>query len=74
MVLWPNGVVRAEDPAENRDVKQELKLVEDKEEDELSWLNQQIQPLVGDKVRLNGVVELNYEYLDVRDIDDENSD
>ncbi|MGD9175301.1 MAG: hypothetical protein PVF29_14145 [Desulfobacterales bacterium] len=74
MVLWPNGVVRAEDPAENRDVKQELKLVEDKEEEELSWLNQQIQPLVGDKVRLNGVVELNYEYLDVRDIDDENSD
>ncbi|MGD8343266.1 MAG: hypothetical protein PVH53_06710, partial [Desulfobacterales bacterium] len=49
-------------------------MVEDKEAQELSWLNQQIQPVFGDKVRLNGTVELNYEYLDVRDIDDENSD
>jgi hypothetical protein len=73
-VLWTNAPVGAEDKAENRDVKQELKLVEDKEEQESSWLNQQIQPVFGDKVRLNGVVELNYEYLDVKDIDDENSD
>ena len=73
-VLWTNAPVGAEDKAENRDVKQELKLVEDKEEQESSWLNQQIQTVFGDKVRLNGVVELNYEYLDVKDIDDENSD
>jgi hypothetical protein len=70
LVLWPNGPARAEDQA----VKQELKLVEDEEEQELSWLNQQIQPLVGDKVRLNGAVELNYKYLDTKDVDDENSD
>ena len=44
------------------------------EEQESSWLNQQIQTVFGDKVRLNGGVELNYEYLDVKDIDDENSD
>ena len=73
LVLWTNAPVGAEDKAENRDVKQELKLVEDKEEQESSWLNQQIQPVFGDKVRLNGGVELNYEYLDVKDIDDENS-
>jgi hypothetical protein len=74
LVLWTNAPVGAEDKAENRDVKQELKLVEDKEEQESTWLNQQIQPVFGDKVRLNGGVELNYEYLDVKDIDDENSD
>ena len=70
LVLWPNGQAGAED----QEIKQELKLVEDKEDQELSWLNQQIQPLFGDKVRLSGAVELNYEYLDVKDIDDENSD
>lgn len=70
LFLLPHAPARAEDQA----VKQELKLVEDKEKQELSWLNQQIQPVVGDKVRLNGAVELNYEYLDVRNIDDENSD
>ena len=69
LFLLPHAPARAEDRA----VKQELELVEDKEKQELSWLNQQIQPVVGDKVRLNGAVELNYEYLDVRDIDDENS-
>jgi hypothetical protein len=74
LFLWPNAAFGTEDTAENRDVKQELKLVEDKEAQGLSWLNQQIQPVFGDKVRLNGAVELNYEYLDVRDIDDENSD
>ncbi|MGD2099266.1 MAG: hypothetical protein PVG35_16930 [Desulfobacterales bacterium] len=73
LFLWPNAPVGAEDKAENRDVKQELKLVEDKKEPELSWLNQKIQPVFDDKIRLNGSVELNYEYLDVEDIDDENS-
>lgn len=39
----------------------------------MSWLNQQIQPVFGVKIRLNGAVELNYEYLDPKDTDDENS-
>ena len=73
LVLWSNAPVGAEDKAENRDVRQELKLVTEKQDTELSWLNQKIQTVFADRVRLNGGVELNYEYLDVRDIDDENS-
>ena len=69
LVLGSNGPAAAEDRA----IKQDLKIVEDKEEQELSWLNQQIQPVFGDKVRLNGGFEMNYEYLDVEDIGDENS-
>lgn len=70
LVLWPNCSIRAQDKADDRDVKQELKIVE--EEEGLSWLNQKIQPIVGEKIRLNGGVELNYKYLDVKDVDDEN--
>jgi hypothetical protein len=73
LVLWSSAPVGAEAEAENRNIKQELKLVAAKQDTELSWLNQKIQPVFGDRVRLNGGVELNYEYLDVRDIDDEKS-
>lgn len=72
LVLWPSCSARAEDKADDRDVKQELKIVDEKEEEGLSWLNQKIQPIVGEKIRLNGGVELNYKYLDVKDVDDEN--
>ena len=66
---------KAEGSATGRDVKQELKKVEEieKEDEAQSWLNQKIQPLFGEKVRLKGGIELNYEYLDVKDIDDKNS-
>ncbi len=77
MVLWPYGLIWADDNPDDQDVKQELKIVdeeEEKEEGELSWLNQQIQPVFGEKVRLNGGLELNYQYLEPKDVDDENSD
>ena len=47
---------KAEDSAAEHDVKQELKKVEEieKEDEAQSWLNQKIQPLFGEKVRLNG--------------------
>ncbi|UCE52143.1 MAG: LbtU family siderophore porin [Desulfobacterales bacterium] len=64
--------------AEDHNVKQQLKKIEEieekeEEEEKEGWLNQNIQQIFGEKVRLNGVVELNYEYLDVKDIDDEDS-
>lgn len=71
-ILWPSCSARAEDKADDRDVKQELKIVDENEEEGLSWLNQKIQPIVGEKIKLNGGVELNYKYLDVKDVDDEN--
>ena len=65
---------KAQDSGSEHDVKQELEKVEEPEKKEAqSWLNRKIHPIFGDKVNLNGAVELNYEYLDVKDIDDENS-
>lgn len=72
LALWPIDSIRAENNGDNRDVKQELKIVEEKEE-EPSWLNQKIQPIFGEKIFLNGAIELNYKYLDPKDVDDENS-
>ncbi len=75
LVLCTMDSAKAEKSAAEHDVKQELKKVEEieKEDKAQSWLNQKIQPLFGEKVRLNGGIELNYEHLDVKDIDDENS-
>ena len=72
LVLGPMYTAKAED----HDVKQRLKKIEEKEDEEEreGALNPIIQEVFGEKVRLNGGFELNYEYLDVKDIDDENSD
>ena len=77
-ILSPLNTAMAENPEGDRDVKQRLKEIEEieKEEDEeerQGALNQIIQETFGEKVRLNGGFELNYEYLDVNDVDDENS-
>ena len=41
--LWPNAPAGAEASSDDHDVKQELKLVDEEEEQkELSWLNQKI--------------------------------
>ena len=76
LALWPCGFAGADDKPDAGDIKQELELVEEteeKEDEELSWLNQKFEPIVGEKFRLSGTVELNYEYLDVEDVGDENS-
>ena len=77
LVLGPIDSVKAEDSAEDHEVKQREKKVEEIEEKEdeekESWLNQNIQQIFGEKARLNGFVESNYGYLDVKDIDDEDS-
>jgi len=75
LLLCTIGPAKAEEATAEHDIKQELKEVEEleKEGEPQSWLNQKIQPLLGEKVKLSGGIELNYEYLDVKDIDDENS-
>ena len=69
----------AENDEADQEAKQRLKPIEEIEEKEEEaeregLLNPIVQDIFGEKVRLNGAVELNYEYLDVKDIDDENSD
>jgi hypothetical protein len=77
-ILSPLNSARAENHGGDHDVKQRLKKIEEieeieDEEERQGALNRIIQEIFGEKVRLNGGFELNYEYLDVKDIDDENS-
>ena len=69
---------KAENNQEDQEVEQRLKKIEeiekeDQEGERKGVLNPFIQKIFSEKVQLNGVVELNYEYLDVNDIGDENS-
>jgi hypothetical protein len=77
-ILSPLHTAKAENPEGDREVKQRLKEIEEIEKEEdaeerQGALNPIIQETFGEKVRLNGGFELNYEYLDVKDVDDENS-
>jgi hypothetical protein len=80
-ILSPLNSARAENHEGEHDVKQRLKKVEEIEEKEdeedeeerEGLFNPIIQETFGDKVKLNGGFEFNYEYLDTDDIDDENS-
>ncbi|MGD9078936.1 MAG: outer membrane beta-barrel protein [Desulfobacterales bacterium] len=79
-ILWPVHSAKAENNEADHETKQRLKQIEEieeKEEEEevrQGALNPIVQEIFGEKVRLNGGVEFNYEYLDVEDIGDENSD
>jgi hypothetical protein len=79
-ILWPVHSARAENNQADHKAKQRLKQIEEIEEKEeveeerQGALNPIIHEIFGEKVRLNGGVEFNYEYLDVEDIGDENSD
>jgi hypothetical protein len=77
-ILSPVHSANAENNQGDQEVTQRLKKIEELEEKEEAeeregTLNPIIQEIFGDKVQLNGGFELNYEYLDVKDIDDENS-
>lgn len=78
------NTARAENHERDHDVKQQLKEIEEIEEEEneededddgerKGTLNPIAQEIFGEKVRLNGGFELNYEYLDTHDVDDEDS-
>ena len=76
-ILWPAYSAKAENNEADHEAKQRLKQIEEIEEEEeerQGALNPVLQEIFGGKVRLNGGVEFNYEYLDVEDIGDENSD
>ena len=71
-ILSPVNSAKAQSNEGGHEVKQRVKRIEEIEEKE-GRLTPIIQQIFGEKVRLNGVVETNYEYLDAKDIDDENS-
>jgi len=77
-ILSPVYSVTADNNQGDHEAKQRLKQIEEieekeEEEERAGTLNPIIQEIFGEKVRLNGGVEFNYEYLDVDDIGDENS-
>jgi len=77
-ILSPVYSVTADNNQGDQEVKQRLKKIEEiekkeEEEERAGTLNPIIQEIFSEKVRLNGGVEFNYEYLDVNDIGDENS-
>ena len=65
----------AENNQKDREAKQRLETVEEieQEEEKQGEESRAVGQIFGEKVRLNGGVELNYEYLDVKDIDNEDS-
>jgi hypothetical protein len=78
-IFWPVHSAKAENNEEDHEAKQRLKQIEEieekeEEEEREGALNPIVQDIFGEKVRLNGGIEFNYEYLDVEDIGDENSD
>jgi hypothetical protein len=78
LILAPNVSAPAENNPEDHEVKQRLESVEELEDQEQAEENQgaesrTFQQTIAEKIRLNGGVELNYEYLDVEDVDDQDS-
>ena len=76
--LIPVISARAENNQKDHEVKQRLETVEEIEEKEQEKEDQgeesrTFQQIFGEKISLNGGVELNFEYLDVKDIDNEDS-
>jgi hypothetical protein len=77
-IFWPAHSAKAEDNAADREGKQRLEEIEEIEKKEEEGerrgiLNPIVQDIFGEKVWLNGTLELNYEYLDTKDVDNENS-
>jgi len=77
-IFWPAHSAKAENNEPDRETKQRLEQIEEIEEKEeegerRGTLNPIAQDIFGAKVWLNGTLELNYEYLDTKDIDNENS-
>jgi hypothetical protein len=77
-ILSPVYSVTADNNQGDQEVKQRLNQIEEieekeEEEERAGTLNPIFQEIFGEKVRLNGGADFNYEYLDVDDIGDENS-
>lgn len=75
----PMNSAMADNQAEDQEAKQRLEKIEDIEDKEEAAAKEgQISPAIrnifGEKIRLNGFIDFNYEYLDLKDIDDKDSD
>jgi hypothetical protein len=75
LILMPIHSAKAENHSEGQEVKQRLKKIEEIEEEEAKEGEESptTRGIFGEKVRLNGFIDLNYEYLDLKDIDDKDS-
>ena len=77
-ILTPVVPARAENNSEGHEAKQRLEAVDEIEEEQEDQKqgaeSRSAGQIFGEKIRLNGLLQLNYEYLDVRDVDDKNSD
>jgi hypothetical protein len=71
-LAWVDSA-RAENNQKDHKEKQRLETVEEIEEEDEGEESQKSQTIFGEKVRLNGGIELNYEYLNVKDVDNEGS-
>ena len=71
--LTPVCSAMAENNQKDHEAKQRLETVEEIEQDDQGEESQKLQSIFGEKIRLNGGIELNYEYLDVKDVDNEDS-
>jgi len=69
--LAPVVSALAEDTQKDHEAKQRLETVEEIEEK--GEESQKFQSIFGEKIRSNGGIELNYEYLDVKDVDNQDS-
>ena len=74
----PVHLAWAENQTEDQKVKQRLEKIEEIEEKEEAIAKKDEESftarnLFGEKVRLNGFIDINYEYLDLKDIDDKDS-
>ena len=75
LILWPIQSAKAENNKKNHETKQRLEKIgkieneEEKEDEEIST----VQDIFDKKIRLNGSIESNYEHLDLKDIDNEDS-
>lgn len=79
LILSPMHPAKADNQSEDQTVKQRLKKIDELEEKEAADAKEgeespATQGIFGEKVRLNGFIDLNYEYLDLKDIDDKDSD
>jgi hypothetical protein len=76
--LIPVVAAAAENNPKNHEIKQRLESAEELEEKEPEAEKQGAQGLtwqqrIAERLQLNGGIQLNYEYLDVKDVDDKNS-
>jgi hypothetical protein len=78
LFLSPLHSAKAENQSKDQEVRQHLKKIEEVEEKEEADAKQSeksftTQGIFNEKIRLNGFIDLKYEYLDLQDVDNKDS-